>query len=413
MKSFGWLHMFKLYSMLLAFIFVMPSVFTQVWNEDFDNEHFLYKIPENVSCADNQYPPLASDRVPTYVINLDLPPKLRWAQLMIDKKESALHLLQDIKTYTDSFFRGKLFPLLDKYLPLMAKTLPEPYLSELEGIAEVTGIELGEITLYNIFYEVFTLCTSVISQGANGKIYHGRNLDFGLFLGWDVKNHTWQTTEALRPLVVELDFQREGHTVYKTVNFAGYVGVLTGMKPQRFTLTLDERFSMEGGFVGIIRWLLGDHSANWAGFLMRDVMEKADSYQQALTTLTTSKLLAPVYFILGGNTTDQGAIITRGRNEADVWFMGRGSVSQVSTWYLVETNYDHWNKPPFFDDRRTPAVHCLDKMGREAASLSGLFNVLATKPIFNKLTAYTCLMDVSTGRFESWIRNCPDPCKPW
>ncbi|KZS03202.1 Acid ceramidase [Daphnia magna] len=385
MKSFGWLHMFKLYSMLLAFIFVMPSVFTQVWNEDFDNEHFLYKIPENVSCADNQYPPLA--RVPTYVINLDLPPKLRWAQLMIDKKESALHLLQDIKTYTDSFFHGKLFPLLDKYLPLMAKTLPEPYLSELEGIAEVTGIELGEITLYNIFYEVFTF--------------------------WDVKNHTWQTTEALRPLVVELDFQREGHTVYKTVNFAGYVGVLTGMKPQRFTLTLDERFSMEGGFVGIIRWLLGDHSANWAGFLMRDVMEKADSYQQALTTLTTSKLLAPVYFILGGNTTDQGAIITRGRNEADVWFMGRGSVSQVSTWYLVETNYDHWNKPPFFDDRRTPAVHCLDKMGREAASLSGLFNVLATKPIFNKLTAYTCLMDVSTGRFESWIRNCPDPCKPW
>ena len=105
--------------------------------------------------------------------------------------------------------------------------------------------------------------------------------------------------------MVELDFQRGGQTVYKSVNFAGYVGVLTGMKPQKFTLTLDERFSMEGGFVGIIRWLLGDRSANWAGFLMRDVLEKADSYHQALTTLTTSKLLAPVYFILAGNATDQ------------------------------------------------------------------------------------------------------------
>jgi acid ceramidase len=122
---------------------------------------------------------------------------------------------------------------------------------------------------------------------------------------WDVKNHTWLTTEALRPLVVELDFQRGGQTVYKSVNFAGYVGVLTGMKPQQFTLTLDERFSMEGGFVGIIRWLLGDRSANWAGFLMRDVLEKADSYHQALSTLTTSKLLAPVYFILAGNASDQ------------------------------------------------------------------------------------------------------------
>ena len=81
----------------------------------------------------------------------------------------------------------------------------------------------------------------------------------------------------------------------------------------------------------------------------------------------------------------QGVIITRGRIEADVLFMGRGSVSQVSTWYLVETNYDHWNQPPFFDDRRTPAIQCLDKMGRETASLSGIFNVLSTKPVFNKV----------------------------
>ena len=66
----------------------------------------------------------------------------------------------------------------------MAETLPEPYLSEMKGIAELTNIPLGEITLYNIFYEVFTVCTSVISQGADNKIYHGRNLDFGLLLGY-------------------------------------------------------------------------------------------------------------------------------------------------------------------------------------------------------------------------------------
>lgn len=66
----------------------------------------------------------------------------------------------------------------------MAQTLPEPYLSEMKGIAEQTQIPLGEITLYNIFYEVFTVCTSVISQGKDNKIYHARNLDFGLLLGY-------------------------------------------------------------------------------------------------------------------------------------------------------------------------------------------------------------------------------------
>jgi acid ceramidase len=42
---------------------------------------------------------------------------------------------------------------------------------------------LGEIVLYNIFYEIFTLCTSIVAQDDNGNILHGRNLDFGLLLG--------------------------------------------------------------------------------------------------------------------------------------------------------------------------------------------------------------------------------------
>ncbi len=39
-----------------------------------------------------------------------------------------------------------------------------------------------------MFYEIFTLCTSIVGQDNNGKIYHARNLDFGLFLGWDLTN---------------------------------------------------------------------------------------------------------------------------------------------------------------------------------------------------------------------------------
>lgn len=94
-----------------------------------------------------------------------------------------MELLKDIKNYTESFFKGRLFKFVDKYLPKIAETLPEPYLSELKGIAKATDIPLGEITLYNIFYEVFSVCTSMIAQGADGKIYHARNLDFGLLLG--------------------------------------------------------------------------------------------------------------------------------------------------------------------------------------------------------------------------------------
>jgi|688.fasta_scaffold517005_1 hypothetical protein len=113
----------------------------------------------------------------------------------------------------------------------------------------------------------------------------------------------------------------------------------------------------------------------------------------------------------------QGVIITRGRIEADVLSMGRGSVSQVSTWFLVETNYDHWNQPPFFDDRRTPAIQCLDKMGRETASLSGIFNVLSTKPVFNKVCVIEIKVDlhflINISNYIVDYLHMPHGCFNW
>uniref|UniRef100_A0A3B4WHA9 ceramidase n=1 Tax=Seriola lalandi dorsalis TaxID=1841481 RepID=A0A3B4WHA9_SERLL len=59
--------------------------------------------------------------------------------------------------------------------PLMVDTLPNPFSDEIKGIATVSGIplgkktqifffnfcNLGEVVLFNIFYEVFTVCTSI------------------------------------------------------------------------------------------------------------------------------------------------------------------------------------------------------------------------------------------------------------
>ena len=65
----------------------------------------------------------------------------------------------------------------------MADTLPAPYGDEMKGISQATGVKLGEVVLYNIFYEVSSYCTSVVGQDENGNIFHGRNLDFGGILG--------------------------------------------------------------------------------------------------------------------------------------------------------------------------------------------------------------------------------------
>ena len=59
------------------------------------------------------------------------------------------------------------------------------------------------------------------------------------------------------------------------------------------------------GINGILKWIEGDHSGHWLGFLTRDVMENATSFQEAFNLLSNSKMLAPAYFILGGNSSSQ------------------------------------------------------------------------------------------------------------
>ncbi len=105
---------------------------------------------------------------------------------------------------------------------------------------------------------------------------------------------------------------------------------------------------------------------------------------------------------------------------------------------MLETNYDWWVEPPFFDDRRHPAEDvrqqpkklfipifsflfsflfsfskCLNKLGPDNYDIPHLYNVLSSKPNFNLLTTYTTLMQVSTGRFEGYLQQCELPCPYW
>lgn len=34
---------------------------------------------------------------------------------------------------------------------------------------------------------------------------------------------------------------------------------------------------------------------------------------------------------------------------------------KLGRWYVLETNYDHWEEPFFLDDRQTPAMKCMNK----------------------------------------------------
>lgn len=360
----------------------------------------------------NLYPPTgAAADVPWYVIDLDSPARDHWKVVADAKKVEIRELLDVIKNLTYPLFGSKLIDWVDSHMDSWNERLPQPYQDELAGIAEVTGMPLGEIVLYNIFYEVFTVCTSIIAEDNNGKIFHARNLDFGLFMGWDPVAHDWMTTRQLRKLIVNVEFRRGGKTLYKSVNFAGFVGMYNGVVPGKFSITANERFDLkDGGYVGILQWLAGKSTDRWMTFNVRDVLESAQSYEEAAVLLKTTPLMSPVYYILGGVKSGEGQIIYRTRageyNNATTL-----DLSQPDGWYVLQTNYDTPYVPPLFiDDRDTPGRRCMNKLGRDNVGFAGIFNVLSSTSNLNKLTAYTVLMQAESGALETYLQECPQPC---
>ena len=223
---------------------------------------------------------------------MDLTPQERWTQLGRDYGHHVQHILDVVIDIVDKI-DADIIPYILKHMTTLAKTLPQEYVLEMQGLARASGVDFGEIVLFNVFYELFSACTSIIAQEDNGDLIHARNLDFGLFVGWDFANMTWPLAEALRPAVVNMEFQRANTTVYTSAGFVGYVGVFTGVKPNAFSFSANERFSLDGGFVGIIEWIMGKHTAQWLGFYSRDIFDKCDDYACAKKSMSDSEMVSP------------------------------------------------------------------------------------------------------------------------
>ncbi|XP_012371530.1 acid ceramidase-like [Octodon degus] len=372
---------------------------TSLWTED---------------CRKSMYPPSGPTYrgpVPWYAINLDLPPYDRWHELMTNKQPVLKIIVNSMRNIINALSpSGEVMQMVDGNLSKILGKFPAPYEEEMKGISDATNISLGEIIAFNIFYELFTMCTSIITEDKKGHLLHVRNLDFGISLGQNVSDSKLVITEQLKLLTVNLDFKRNNKTVFKATSFAGYVGALTGFKPELFSLTINERFSIHGGYLGVLEWILGKKDAMWIGFITRSVLENGTSYEEAKKILTQANLLVPAYFILGGKQSGEGCVITRERKDSlDVYELS----PKQGRWYVVQTNYDRWKAPLFHNDRRTPAQMCLKRVTQENLSFSTLYNILSTKPILNKLTVFTTLIDVTSNRYETYLRDCPHPCMGW
>ncbi|XP_078257928.1 N-acylethanolamine-hydrolyzing acid amidase-like [Rhinoraja longicauda] len=324
---------------------------------------------------------------PSFNMSLDTPPSQRWGPLF--KQCDTAQLKRDMLQVVGIVAPKWVVTIIDILAPVLSQILPHPYGEEIKGISKLLGVKLGEGLLINLVYEASGYCTSIVAQDSRGTIYHCRNMDFPF-------------TDILRNVTVDIQFIKNGQIAYTGTTFLGFVGLWTGQKPNKFTITGNERAKDHWWKTAIALLLKRNPSPSW---LIRDTLAQAADFNEALKKLAYTPITSNVYFILSGVEPDEGTVITRNiRGPVSIWPL----MSAKGEWYRVQTNYDHWKAPPPWDDRRTIAIHGLEATTQKNISLDTMYEILSMERVLNKLTVYTTLMCAAEPHeYRTVIRSQP------
>jgi hypothetical protein len=232
--------------------------------------------------------------VPAYVIDLADDEGLRWAEVAARETDIAGKLLQE----TGAEFE-RVPELVRSVFASLYRAFGGLYRGELESWAKALGASVGSITMLNCAYELSHLrwpklfgCTAGVRWVDGLGMVHVRNMDWPLdTLGAGTRLFRF----------------RRGAREFVSVGVPAHVGVLSGMLPGRYSVT--------------INWAppVAFPSFNFGpAFLLRDTLEACDSYDLAVRVLTETPLSTSVFFTVCGTERDQACVIERTQRQAAV-----------------------------------------------------------------------------------------------
>ena len=218
------------------------------------------------------------------IVNLDLPPEKRWSFLskyQAEMDEMVGYYLDDLGDI--SFFEEaiELYKL---------QHISPSYQKEIQSIAAFSKYSENQILLTNLYYDALKFvfgCTAFGVQTSN-KMIHARNLDW------------WTKNDALDKFTQVFHFQKGGKTIYTSVAWYGFIGVLSGMRHDAYSVTLNAVLSQE--------------SPNFAQpitFLIRDVLEEESNYLQAVQRLGQTPIASDCLLMVVGKNKGEMRVIER------------------------------------------------------------------------------------------------------
>jgi len=272
---------------------------------------------------------------PTYDIDLNDSPELRWRKFCKAEGDNIHSILADINKYVDEDLLGHLYPPIRSLVRTLgsgagwfAHTVSdmmygEEYTAEIQGIAKYAEVPLGDLMLGNLIYDLTSLsemygcgCSSA-SLDISGSPVLVRNMD------WVTPRSTGKHTRLIR-------FHR-GNNSYTSVGVTGMVGVVSAICSQ-WAVTVNQAPTVKTvswlgclNPVDLFRWPVLQR--------VRAVCDRMTDYNNTVLGLRSQPVMVPFFAHVVGKEAMQHCVVVHTGEDT---FLRSGHKKNAK---LVQTNH--------------------------------------------------------------------------
>jgi len=282
----------------------------------------------------------------------------------------------------------------------LCKTNPAIDYQEVVAVAELAGVDVEDFCMLQCAYEVAARCTSIVAPLKDGTPCHARTMDWGALF--------------LRKLSCQVVFTRGEKELYKASTWAGYLGILTGMRKDGFSISVNFRKSTDGGTIRD-NFVQGKKDAMPVGFAVRHLLQSVETYPDyasARKFMENVELMAPTYAILAGVNEGEAVSLSRERDRVieDCTQVLDGSLENPTAGPLpiTQTNTDCQSVQQHNDSkksapRRVCSVFYLKEHNNCFETVEDAWAILSLHPIYNAITLYSTVMCPKSGVMQTRI----------
>lgn len=325
-------------------------------------------------------------KIPIHQYNLDLPPLERW-RFLTNYRSRVKRLEHKIFSNPTIFlsWSEKLISEITKHVVSRFAA----YVDDLRAISQILDIHLGRLILMQLVYESCSCCTSLIFKDSDDHLHHFRTMD------WEMPD--------LKRMTLQLEVFRNGQLLYYSTTWVGYLGCLTVMRPNNYTIAVNYRrtptTSDQPNIWTNFRNLV---SYYWpVGYVVKHTIENYSDLYQAKDYLEKALLISPTYFTICGKY--DGFLITRKYNGLALPTL---RLINMKERYLVQTNIDWSNQDPRDNilwslERQKYVRDNLSQIHGQSFDPDRIWEFASKWPILNDDTIYATLMSPTNNTYQN------------